>query len=157
MKHSCEGIVSVGISPMFDMDSPCWMTGGIDRRRLLDTGPTISGVFGRDAIFVDPLMITMGLEYSRWYRFSCCSSKTSLDSVATVLIAASGPERVLSPGKTSLHKSHQNETNGISVWNTYYNEPVVWLVHKTGCLVSTPCHLPAGLPAATRIRVTMVE
>lgn len=142
---------------MFDMNSPCWETGWIDRRRPLDTGTAISGDFGLEVTFTDPLIIVTGREHSRLCRYSCCSSKTSLDSVATVLIAASGPDPILSPGKTSLHKSHQNGTNGIGVLNTYYTEPVVWPVHDTGSLVSTPSRLAVGLPAATGIKVTMVE
>jgi len=143
-KSPCEGIVTAGISAMFDMISPCWETGGIDRQSSPDTGPAISGDFGREVTFADPLMIARGREYSRLCRSSCCSSKTSLDSVATVLIAASGPDPVLSPGETSWRKSNQNKINGISVLNTYYTEPIVWPVHNTGCLVSTPSRLPAG-------------
>ena len=39
-------------------------TGGIDRRRPLDTGPEISGDFGSEVTFADPLPITMGRECS---------------------------------------------------------------------------------------------
>ena len=84
VKGSCEGIDTAGISVMFDVVSPCWETGGIDRQSSPDTGPAISGDFGREVTFADPLMIAMGRECPRLLWASCCSSKTSLDSVATV-------------------------------------------------------------------------
>ena len=68
----------------------------------LDAGPGISGDFGREVACADTLMIAMGREYSGLCRSSCCSSKTSLDSVATVLIAASDPDPGLSPGENPV-------------------------------------------------------
>ena len=156
VKRSCQSIVTAGISAMFDVNSLCWETGGIDWRRPLDTGPAISDEIGRDVTSADPLMIAMRREYSGLCRSSCCSSKTSLDSVATVLIATSAPDPVSPPDKTSLRKSYQDGTNWISVLNTYYTEPAVWLVRNTGCLVLIPCRLAAGLPAATGVRVKTV-
>jgi len=50
---------------------PCWEASEIGRRRPLDTGPTISGDCGREVSFADPLMITIGREYSRLCRSSC--------------------------------------------------------------------------------------
>ena len=141
MTSSCEGIVSAGISAMLGMNSPCGEFGGVDRRRALATGPTISGDVGHE-------------EYARSCRFSCCSSNTSLDSVATVLLAASGPDPVSSPSKT-LRKFHQNGTIGITVLNTYYTEPVVWLVHNAVCLASVPSRPTARLPIATGVRVAV--
>ena len=41
-----------------------WWDSETDRRRPLDTGPAISGDFGSEVTFADPLPITMGRECS---------------------------------------------------------------------------------------------
>jgi len=84
------GVSDGGVSDDLYNSGNSWtwrMKGNADWRKMLDTGPEISGDFGSDSsevTFADPLLITMGRGYSGSCCSSRCSSKTSLENVATV-------------------------------------------------------------------------